>query len=177
MSDKNYIATPEDVEFVKQWIDKFEKSCFATQKVEEVQDWSKFREAQETYMFKGSIPSLYKPQTFYQSKNFTFYLESGDRVYIPNVKIVKSEKEFKEFINNSGYLIYRCLVGEDGSTGVRSGFAVYYHKDFGKVGWLKGRLQFQLQKFCSESFIHWFYGIKKFQFPNIQINGTNKSCD
>lgn len=177
MSDKNYVATPEDIEFVKQWIDKFEESCFPKQKVEGVKDWDKFRKAQMTYLFKDLIPSLHNPRTFYRSKNFTFYLESGNRVYKPNVKVFKSEKQFKKFVYNSGYLIYRCLIGVDEYTGIKSGFAVYYHKDFGKVGWLRGRLQFQLQKFCSESFIHWFYGIKKFKFPNIQINVTNKSCD
>lgn len=95
-----------------------------------------------------------------------------------NFKFIKSEKSFKKFINNSQYLIHRCLVFDNPCPKTNQKyFGVYYHRDFGKVGWLKSRLQFQLQKFCSENFIHWFYGIKKFKFPYIKINVSNKPCD
>jgi hypothetical protein len=168
-SDKNYTATPEDVEFVKEWIDKFEESCFPKYKVEEVKDLEKFREAQEIYLPKSYV-GIDDPVTFYQSKYFTFFLETDKKCpSTPLLKVFNSEKEFQKFIKNGRYLIYRCFIGQNPIKDNR-GFAVYYHYDFGKIGWLQNKLQFIINKWdLPKELIVWFYGLKKIPRPKLDI--------
>jgi hypothetical protein len=183
MNKGEYTPTEADLKTVEIFIENFEKSCFP-HKQEEVKDWDKFKEAQEKYSsYLSSCSLIPNAINFYQSKAFPFIMKTQQGDKRVNFKVIHSEKEFKKFIKNGQYLIYRCIVSRDYHSGndpktknLQRLFGVYYHKDFGKVGWLRGRFQFILQKFCSVQFLQWVYGIREIKFPNISINVTNK-CD
>lgn len=175
-----YKPTEEDIKNLELFIERFEKSVFYPNKQEEVKDWDKFKEAQEKYCPLRPMAIISSPTDFFQSNAFPFIMKTYKGDMTVNFKILRSEKEFKKFIKNSQYLIHRCMISNHICSKTKNRtFGVYYHKDFGKVGWLKGRLQFVLQKFCNKRFLYWFYDIDRaiIKFPTIQINITNKCRD
>ena len=166
-----YIPSPADVKNVKLWIENFERSCFPTIKNPPIQDWNKYKEAQEKYCNYSC--GLMHPNMFYQSKHFPFIMNTDKGISIIDCKFFKYEKDFQDFIKNSRYLISRCYVGIGIYNGKKNRFAVYYHKDFGKVGWLQSKLQFFVNRHSiSKRFINWFYGLKKIKRPKFKINIT-----
>ena len=163
-----YIPSPADVKNVKLWIENFERSCFPTIKNPPVQDWDKYKEEHENYRC-----GLTQPNMIYQSKYFPFIMDIDKGRSIIDCKLFKYEKDFQDFIKNSRYLISRCYMGTDTWYGKEHRFAIYYHKDFGKVGWLQNKIQFFINRYnISKRFINWFYGINKIKCPKFKINIT-----
>ena len=169
-----YIPTPEDIKDLEEWIVSCEKNWFPKTWSAPVEDWDKFNEAKGKYNLNHhGMYHLHDPRMFYSSIFFPFIMitDNGDKII--DCKIFKYEKEFQDFVKNSRYLISRCFVGSNSANSKREGFAVYYHKDFGKVGWLQNKLQFFINKHnISKSFIYWFYGIKNSKRPKFRINIT-----
>ena len=167
-----YIPTEEDIDRVKQWVNAYHDSCFPPyRKDSNINFWNK---KTHDSLLRLDL-CMTGSNTFYISKAFPFIMDTKNGPKTVQLKIFKSKKQFKRFIYNSGYLISRCLVGRNMLDG-QAVYAIYYHKEFGNVGWFKGRLQYILQKFCDKKLLNWFYDIEKIKFPSIHLTITNK-CD
>lgn len=162
MTTGEYIPSDEDILNLSEWVKRFEHSILPPHRiVKQPADWEKFNDAYEKHIgYSNAIPKG-QVQNFYQSKFFRWYLPKGDGVCMPNLITFHTEAAFNKFIKSSGYLIYRCMVGEKQPNGKRF-CAAYYHKTYGKVGWLKSKLQFWVNKLDAKNgLVKWLYNLEK----------------
>lgn len=151
--------TEEDLKIIEAWVKGMESSILPPYSKVEPVDWNKFNNAYKKHIgFSSGVP-LGKVQSFYQSNHFDFCLKRGDKTYLPQLISFHTEKAYHSWRKKNRFLVYRCIVGDSTTTGKRY-VAAYYHKDFGKVGWIQAKLQYFVNRFSkSNNLIKWFYGL------------------
>ncbi len=146
-----YIPSDEEIKNVEDWMNR--NLDAATKSYHMNHKW---------VSYGITLSSITTMEDFYRSKYFGYFLPTknilGESVTsFANVKVFRNKKACSKFINSGNNLICRASIGSSVSSSDNM-YVVYYHPI--KVGWLKNKLQFIINRFnFNKELVHLFFGI------------------